>query len=234
MDASLEANRRMFQPICKLMLIVPLVFAGALLAVRAALLHALPASDDVRRFLLPAPDCAMPCWQGIQPGVTTVDQASALLGANPWIEGLQIVERPPSTYLYWNWSNQKPAFVGDPRALIPPEIWAQNDTIQLIFIPTALAYGQVSLVLGRPHRGSFGVSTSLNSGVLDHRPNTHHLAAYFNGAVNVDTRIFCPVNLDLFWNAPVNVAYVGNLLMDSQSIFNYDLPRWLYGSPCNA
>src|SRR5436305_9620486 len=114
MDAGLE-TRGMFQTICKLMLIVPLLFAGALLTV-----HGQRAHDDVRQFLAPTPACAMPCWQGIQPGVTTIDQANALLSANPWIDTVQVVDQPPATYLYWKWSARKPEFAGDPHLLIPP------------------------------------------------------------------------------------------------------------------
>jgi hypothetical protein len=228
MDAGLE-TRGMFQAIFKLMLIFPLLFAGMLMVVRAQ-----PVSDKVRGFLLPAQGCAMPCWQGIQPGVTSLDQANALLSTNPWIRNLQIVERPPSTYLYWQWSAQTPAFVGDPHALIPPEMWGQDGIIQLIFIPTSLAYGEVSLLLGAPHQGLFNVSVYPNALTLASHPNTHHLAVYFDGAVSFDTRIICPINLDLFWHAPVSVAYIGDLLVRSQAIFKYDLVRWLYGRPCNV
>ena len=228
MDGGLE-TRAMFQPIIKLMLLVPLLFSGALLVLRAQ-----PIKDEVRRFLLPKESCAMPCWQGIQPGVTRIEQASHLLSSNPWVKHVQIVERPPSTYVYWDWSDQKPGFAGDPHALIPPEMWGQDGIIQLIYIPTSLSYGDVSLLLGTPGRGSFAVSHDLNSVIVTSRPNTRHLAVYFDGTVSFGTRVVCPVNLDLFWNAPVSIAYIGDLLVRNQSIFQYDLAQWLYGQPCHA
>ncbi|MEO8393954.1 MAG: hypothetical protein ABI700_13265 [Chloroflexota bacterium] len=222
----------MFQPICRLMLLILLLFAGALIGLRAALFHAPPANDEAGRFVLS--DCAMPCWQGIQPGVTRIDDAILLLNSNPWVKGLQIVERPPSTYLYWDWSAVKPRFAGDPHALIPPEMWGQNGVIQLIFIPTSLAYGEVSLLLGAPNRGLFAVSSTPNPLTLATHPNTQHLAVYFGGSVSFGTRLVCPVNLDLFWNAPVSIAYIDDALVRSQSIFDYDLAHWLYSQPCNA
>jgi hypothetical protein len=155
------------------------------------------------------------------------------MSANRWITDLQIIERPPSTYLDWQWSAQKPRLAGDPRLLIPPEMWGQNGTIQLIYLPTGLTYGEVSLLLGRPSHGAFAVSSS-DPLTLSTRPNTRHLAVYFNGSVSFDMRLICPVNLDLFWSAPVSVAYISDTLVQSQTIFSYDLARWLYGQPCNA
>jgi len=219
----------MFQTICKLMLIVPLLFAGALLTV-----HGQRAHDDVRQFLAPTPACAMPCWQGIQPGVTTIDQANALLSANPWIDTVQVVDQPPATYLYWKWSARKPEFAGDPHLLIPPLMWGEGGVIQLIFIPTGLAYGEVSLLLGAPLHGSFQVSRYANSVAFAALPNTRHVATYFGGQVNFDIQVSCPINLDRFWNAPVTITYVSTDLTNTMtSKLNYTLADWLYRQPCN-
>src|SRR4051794_14630074 len=35
-------------------------------------------------FLVPPKGCPMPCWQGIRPGVTTGEEAIAILQAHPW------------------------------------------------------------------------------------------------------------------------------------------------------
>jgi hypothetical protein len=217
----------MFQAICKLMLIVPLLFAGALLAV-----HAQPVHDDVRQFLAQAQACAIPCWQGIQPGVTTTDQANDLLSANPWIAAVQVIDHPPSTYLYWQWSDQKPAFAGDPHLLIPPLMWAEHGVIQMIYIPTALSYGDVSLLLGAPMLGSFEMDSFPNSVALANRPSARHVAAYFGGQVNFDVQVICPISLDRFWSAPVTITYVSTTLTRLQPRHrNDDLPHWLYGQP---
>jgi len=220
----------MFQAICKLMLIVPLLFAGALLGVRAQ-----PSGNAVRQFLAPDAACAMPCWQGIQPGISTVDQANALLDANAWVRAVQVINQPPSTYLYWQWSDQKPAFAGDPQRAIPPVMWADHGIIQMIYIPTGLSYGDVSLLLGVPMPGSFEIGRFANSVALANRTTARHVAGYFGGQVNFDVQVNCPINLDRFWNAPVTITFIsGDLTRLQPRHGNDDLPHWLYGQPCNA
>ena len=214
-----------------LRLTLPLIalFIGAL-----TVIHAQTVQGDVRHFLLPAQGCAMPCWQGIQPGVTTLAQARANLDGNPWVEHVRVIERAPYTYLYWDWSARKPAFVGASGAFLPPIMWSQDGIIQLIFIPTALSYGEVSLLLGMPDRGSSQASYPKSLGLVN-LPNTHHIAAYFGGKVSFDMQMVCPVNLERFWNAPVTITYSSPSLKQALPVtLNDDLAHWNYGRSCSA
>jgi hypothetical protein len=220
----------MFQTIGKLMLILPLLFCGAITAIHAQA----PTDGDVGRFLLPSLDCATPCWQGIQPGVTTADQALALLNANPWVGGVDgSWTRAPSgirvySNVYWGWSGAQPAFVYNNFALSPPYLHVRGGIVQYIRIPTNISYGTARSIMGAPGTRTLSVS------IPNARPLRYeHDAEYFGGQLSLDSEINCPVNPYAFWNAPVVVTY-GDGSTGFNALPPYDLARQLYHQPCNA
>jgi hypothetical protein len=219
----------MIRPLLRLTLPLIVLFIGAL-----TMIHAQPAEGDVRTFLQPAEGCTMPCWLGIQPGVTTLDQALAILSAHPWLEQVQLIERPPYTYIYWEWSAHKPDFMGAPRVFLPSVMWAKGGIIQLIFIPTDLPYGEVSLLFGAPMRGSSIVNGYPNSVALANRPITRRVISYFDGQVSFAIQVRCPINLHQFWNAPVTITYSSPSLTTrtQPGTVNNNLARWLYARSC--
>ena len=68
--------------------------ALACIALFSAILLLVPtpvaANDDLRGLLLPPTDCSAPCFGGIRPGTTTVDEAVNLLRANSSIELIRV------------------------------------------------------------------------------------------------------------------------------------------------
>src|SRR4051812_45844003 len=63
----------------RIMLILIIVFTGALL-----LIHAQPYDDHELRELLLPEGCPAPCFMGIRPGVTTADEAIKILESSEW------------------------------------------------------------------------------------------------------------------------------------------------------
>ncbi len=50
------------------------------------LIRAQPYDDrDLRAFLAPSADCLAPCFMGIRPGVTTIEEAMLILQGSPWV-----------------------------------------------------------------------------------------------------------------------------------------------------
>ena len=220
----------MFQTIGKLVLMLALLFFGAL-----TVIHAQPrGGDDVRSFLRPSDGCAMPCWQGIQPGVTTADQALAILRAHPWVSRVDgSWTRAPSgirfyTNIYWGWNGQQPAFIYNNFALSPPYLHVRNNIVQYIRIPTGIAYGAARWIMGAPETRILSIS------IPNARPLRYdHSAEYFGGQVSFDTEITCPINPYAFWNAPVAITY-GDGSVAFAVLPPYDHSRQLYAQPCNA
>jgi hypothetical protein len=56
-----------------------------------AAIRAQPYDDsELRAFLLPPEGCAAPCFMGIRPGVTTGDEAIAILERTGWIAQMDV------------------------------------------------------------------------------------------------------------------------------------------------
>src|SRR5579885_2795695 len=90
----------MFHLILKPTLILIFVSALAL-----AGMHGQPNRDAALRALMVSlPGCAHPCWQGIEVGVTTREQAAQMLQANRWVAHIY----QSAAALTWQWSGQQP------------------------------------------------------------------------------------------------------------------------------
>ena len=110
--------------------------------------------ETLDQFLTPPPGCRVPCFMGVQPGKTTVEQALAILRANDAITQVQ-VRRPYYALhsLNWRWVDDLDRY--EPYSLvvengrvtwpsIPWEAWPS--------LPSDTILGDVLLVLGEPAR----------------------------------------------------------------------------------
>jgi hypothetical protein len=221
----------MFQTIGNLTLLVALLFFGVLALIQA---QSPISSDDMRGFLLSSANCTMPCWQGIQPGVTTAEQALALLRANPWVGNVQGSSTQSATgvrsytNIYWGWNGQQPVFAFNKLAQTPPYLRVRNGIVQYIRIMTSIPYGEAWAIMGAPETKTLSVSI----------PNVQHLryyhdAEYFGGRMNVETEINCPIDPYAFWNAPVSITYSDGSI-DFDTLPPYDQSHQLYEQSCNA
>lgn len=120
-----------------------------LLLVPVLLIHTQPFDDQpVRALLTPPEGCFAPCFMGIVPGGTRVEDAVAILRAHEWVGS---VER--GTVVSWTWSGRQPA-------AIPTHAKGQFSTfasyespfVASLYIPTGLPYGEFLLVYGNPDR----------------------------------------------------------------------------------
>src|SRR5579871_5051602 len=56
----------------------------------------------------------MPCWQGIRPGDTSINEALSILRAHPWVQTISEVYASPyegdtrTVLIYWTWSSGYP------------------------------------------------------------------------------------------------------------------------------
>jgi hypothetical protein len=228
-SAALAGVRAMIRFTAMLAATLALTFVLALAASQAQ-----QRDDDVRTFLLPPEGCEAPCWQGIRPGVTTLDEAVALLEANPWVERVIVDTDSPFTFIYLDWNDQAPIFARNVSPRLPLYMWVRRGFVQLIVVPTLIPYGDVWSLLGAPATGTFAVSGYRTSMTLGARPNTRHTAIYYDGRVVVDTRVYCPVNPTLFWEAPVTISYSSDLTEPLIADKRYDLVDWLFSPPCNS
>ncbi len=212
------------------MLRVVAVLAIGMVALFGILFAAARAGSDdgeLRAFLL-SDGCNAPCWQGIQPGITTVDEAVALLQAHPWVSSAGAGGTPADTRVYWRWNEQAPAFAGTITALYPESyLYARNGIIRYIRLTTRIPYGNIRLVMGAPETGSFQPSTPSSFNRL-----YFHTAGYFGGRVAFDTNLICPATPPGFWNDPVVIVYNDGSYPTYSEMPAYNLIPWIYQSNC--
>jgi len=127
----------------RLTLPVFLLFTLMVIVIRAQ-----PYDDyELRQLMLPH-GCPAPCFMGIRPGVTRVDQALKILGENKWVEEAKLNHG----VILINWNENAPSwlenrggkYIGSLIRLAPT---ARVSEFQ---IDTSLTLGQVQLIWGRP------------------------------------------------------------------------------------
>lgn len=205
-----------------------MVALALLFGVMLGAMRALPDRDaGLQGFLLPD-DCAAPCWLGIRPGVTTTDEAVAILQAHPWVSRVAVGSMTATyTTIYWVWSEQGLAYA---EAAFPdnlPYLRAYNGIVQYIHLSTRIPYGEARLLAGTPGTGMFTVDTYTADPL-----SAHHVAGYFDGQVVFETKAVCPVNSRVFWEAPASVTYSDGSIGAWLSMPDYDLSKWLYQPTC--
>src|SRR5882762_8583233 len=99
----IESSELMHRFYFRLILIPLALFTAALL-----LIHTQPYDDhDLRQLLLPE-GCPAPCFMGIRPGVTTMDEAEQLLNENQWVNKITFAS---DTYIAWTWNGKQPSWI---------------------------------------------------------------------------------------------------------------------------
>lgn len=121
----------------------------ALFTLALLLIHAQPYDDhELRESLLPD-SCPAPCFMGIRPGVTTADDAAAILKSSKWIRKLVDVTGYGTQLrnLTWDWSDQKPTWIGDTAR---GNAHAAGGYVTSVTIETHFNLGAVRLAFGLP------------------------------------------------------------------------------------
>lgn len=124
------------------------------MAIPIALIRLQPYDDsELRAFLNPPEGCSAPCFMGIRPRVTSIDEAVRLLEAHSWAQSVTVdyiyldaTTRYP-VQVYWEWSGQQPSLINDAgnRAL-----WLFSRDVVSIDVDTRIAMGELILALGKP------------------------------------------------------------------------------------
>ncbi|MAS36693.1 MAG: hypothetical protein CL610_22000 [Anaerolineaceae bacterium] len=119
-----------------------------------ALIRLQPYDDsELRAFLNPPEGCPAPCFMGIRPRVTSIDEAVRLLEAHSWVQSVTVdyiyldaMTRYP-VQVYWEWSGQQPSLINDAGNR---ELWLFSRDVVSIDVDTGIAMGELILAMGKP------------------------------------------------------------------------------------
>lgn len=182
----------MFRFLLKLSLLISVLFALAIGAIRAQ-----PYDDDgLRDFLFNSPGCEdypnEPCFIGIRPGATTFDEALAMLEAHEWVERVTSA----SPIIQWTWNGSQPRFIGFPqeRGLVT----ISDGTVRRLYVGyTSIKFSDLWLTLDKPT--SFDIATS--------RAFVDYGTSYSDMHLTTQMIVSCPLRIADFWTLRVNIAY---------------------------
>ncbi|MCC6895454.1 MAG: hypothetical protein IT321_21710 [Anaerolineae bacterium] len=141
--------------------LLPIILLTAVVVV----IRSQPYDDyEVRQILFPT-GCPAPCFMGIRPGVTTMEEAVAILEASEWVDAFEYQTlMVDNDMVMWTWSDQKPKWMsassrGELRSI-------QNLETRLVDMITIDDFSQLGVVfstLGAPDRERI----SLGIGAID-------------------------------------------------------------------
>jgi hypothetical protein len=151
-----------------------------------------PDSDnaDLRQLLLPSPGCASACWNGIEIGVTTREEATRILEMSPWVAA--VFQTPLA--VTWRWSGKQPPEINGERDGL---LQIGNNRVRQIRIQTLVPFGDVWLLLDRPDNARLVLTLT--------RSSAYQIASYDEGIRAIST-IGCSVTPEAFWTAPITLG----------------------------
>jgi hypothetical protein len=182
------------------------------------LIRAQPYDDgDLRAFLF-ADTCTVPCFMGIQPGVTTTQEAYNLLARHPWVADVTAhywFSGPRSSLFSWSWSGQQPTLI---NATAPGIFSTEDNIVDIIQVPTTITLGAMWLYK-QPEIGMIATEPGEMS----------YSAIYFQGALEVKTVMLCPLQVGTFWQSQAQIQLDIHSGVEPGA---FELPGWFRDSRC--
>lgn len=173
-----------------------------------ALVRAIPYEDvGLQAILTPPEGCESPCFMGIRPGVTTIDEAVAILRDHAWVDSVLVFQLPSTRQIRaarWTWSGQQPSLINASDASAPSfgSLESSRGVVTQIRVPTVLSAGDVMLLWGRADNhiiSTFG-------GRFTRRVAVSYLLHFPGHAAWIDGNVVCPY-FPHFLNLPVTVFF---------------------------
>jgi hypothetical protein len=146
------------------------------------------------------PDCPAPCWSGIQPGQTRLDDVDVLLSTNHWVTdfGFNRGMALDTGIVIWRWTETAPAWIDTRTA---GEMWVEDGIVQWIKLPVRLRFGDVWAARAAPAQGI--------TQRIGQEARLMHFGLYPADALFVRGVLACPPRRTALWWMPVTF-YLGN------------------------
>ncbi len=181
------------------------VFALPILVIRTQ-----PFEDRAAHALTQA-DCPAPCFMGIRPGFTTMQEAVYGLEAHEWVS-TRVEEMPghvqaavyfdagvPRTFIQWRWSTDLPAWID---AAQRGGLTLEDRQVQDVLVNTHLRLGEIVLAFGDPDETWISVFTR------DFRRRFEYTAWYASEGLLVLATGTCPTRH--YFDLPVSIRFRPN------------------------
>jgi hypothetical protein len=205
------------------LLVRPMLASVFVFAALVGVIRAQPYDDSELRAILTPLDCPMPCFMGIRPGVTPIEEAVMILTAHEWATDVRVFyNRGGRLYqAQWAWSGQQPAFIDGSKLSY---IYAQDGIVETINTETTVPFGNLWLILGTPDRGN-------GHGLSRRATFVFHNAGYLRSSLGIQSVMRCPIHLRNIFETTVTISFIAD--MDTRfSPDHYRLSDWVDVQPC--
>jgi hypothetical protein len=193
-----------------LSLVLIAAFSLMLAVVRA---RATP-DDALETLLLPPPACQPPCWMGIRAGVTSADEAEAILRAHPWVTSINRT----ALNISWRWNGaQPPEIAADAQGLIYLR-GAAAPIVSTLRIALNTQFGDVWALFGAP--GSAAL-------MRPSRSTAYLMADFEQVGVQVIAAMRCPATPGSYWAGQLSL-HLGELTFTE---LMHNTPYSIFGQP---
>jgi hypothetical protein len=169
------------------------------------LIHAQSYDDsELGQFLMPPDDCPAPCFMGIRPGETMMEEAIAILQANEWVDEVSktAYNRLGMQRIEWRWRGGiSPLLEPDPIPRSGGRLIADEGVIQYMEFLTRIRAGEAWLMLGKAQ--NYTSLLQLGGPIGGPKPPKPISAIYSNMVFIAWTD--CPYQRN-FWNARIEIV----------------------------
>ena len=130
----------------------------------------------------------MPCFMGIRPGVTSLQEMTAILDQHPWIvpNSHYNPEYLQGSLHTWRWSEAAPAWIAHKAE---SALYVSGFRVTAIIIETTIPWSEVLLSIGKPDRSRLRLDESSRPGLQD--ALVQHIAWYAQWHMEVMVTGFC-------------------------------------------
>jgi hypothetical protein len=187
----------------------------ALITSILAVVRVQPYDDQPLREALFSADCAPPCFIGIRPGVTTRDEALAILRGHPWIATVDTLlgERG----LTWTWSGQQPAALRG--GYTENSILLGEGIVRRIDLRTGETLAAYLIVIGKPDQWEVSSWSTGSPATNIFRDYLLQSVTYDAYQMEVSALGMCPLGLRDRWALSTHISMFA---LQSRGSFTYN------------
>ncbi len=164
---------------------------------------AAPIENELNALFDASVNCSMPCWNGIQPGQTTLEEAIIILDADPRVEDYLV----SLNKLSWWWNgDQESIFDATGRAFNGRIEFENIEGVYIVtnvVLDTTISYGDIELAYGEPDT----ITLYTVDGTSDVLSGVVHLAHFAEDDVYIFNILNCPMTVPDFWQSPSMVSF---------------------------
>ena len=195
--------------------LLPIILLTAVLLV----IRSQPYDDyELRQLLLPT-NCPAPCFMGIQPGVTTIDEAVKILEASGWVKRIERITNSSGEMdsINWEWNDTASTLLkrNIKNQLRPPySATASPPLVEILDIETNIRAGDIYLSFGESYNTDSGLPGRTTENVA------FVLAQYREHNFFISSQVYCPVSRERFLNSETTITWMTPQLISGMTGFS--------------